>query len=58
MYQQGQARGYGRITHFLPSPEVVHDFHEGTVTKQADQIKIPGYQIKDMDFCLSTDTFW
>ena len=23
---QGQARGYGRITHFLPSPEVGHDF--------------------------------
>ena len=28
---QGQARGYGRITPFLPSPEEGHDFHKATV---------------------------
>ena len=47
---QGQARGYGRITHFLPSPEVGHDFYKVTVTQQVGQFKIPGCQMKDMDF--------
>ena len=28
---QGQARGYGRITHFLSLPEVGHDFQKATV---------------------------
>ena len=49
-FMQGQARGYGRITHFLPSPEVGHDFHKVTVTQQVGQFKIPGCQMKDMDF--------
>ena len=48
--EQGQARGYGRITHFLLSPEVGHDFFKVTVTQQVGQFKIPGCQMKDMDF--------
>ena len=47
---QGQDRGYGRTTHFLPSPEVCHDFHKVDVTNQVGQFKIPGCQMKDMDF--------
>ena len=46
---QGQARGYGRITHFLPSPEVGHDFRKVTVTQRVGQFEIPGCQMKDMD---------
>ena len=40
----------GRLTHFLPSPEVGHDFHKVTVTQQLGQSKITGSQMKDMDF--------
>ena len=49
-FHQGQARGYGRITHFLPLPEVGHDFHKVTVTQQVGQFKIPECQMNDMDF--------
>ena len=42
--------GDGRIAHFLPSPEVSHDFHKVTVTQQVGQLKIPGGQMKDIDF--------
>ena len=49
MIRQGQARGYGRITHFLPSPEVGHYFRKVTVTQQVGQFEIPGCQMKDMD---------
>ena len=40
----------GRITHFLPSPEVGHDFYKVTVTQQVGQFKIPECQMNDMDF--------
>ena len=36
--------------HFLPSPEMGHDFHEVTVTQKGGQLKIPGCRMKDMDF--------
>ena len=50
MLVQGQARRYGRITHYLPSPEVGHDFHKATVTQRVGKFKIPVCQMKDMDF--------
>ena len=46
---QGQARGYGRITHFLPLPLRGHHFQRATVTQWLDRFQIPGYQMKDMD---------
>ena len=30
---QGQARGYGHITHFFPSPKEGHDFRKATVAQ-------------------------
>ena len=45
---QGQARGYGRITHFLPLPLRGHHFQRATVTQWLDRFQIPGYQMKDM----------
>ena len=50
MLVQGQARRYGRITHYLPLPEVGHDFHKATVTQRVGKFKIPVCQMKDMDF--------
>ena len=47
--QQGQARGDGRITHFLPLPLRGHHFQRATVTQWLDRFQIPGYQMKDMD---------
>ena len=46
---QGQARGYGRITHFLPLPLVGHHFQKNTVTQWLDRFQILGYQMKDTD---------
>ena len=46
---QGQAREYGRITHFLPLPLRGHHFQRATVTQWLDRFQIPGYQMKDMD---------
>ena len=46
---QGQARGYGRITPFLPLPIRGHHFQRATVTQWLDRFQIPGYQMKDMD---------
>ena len=48
-HYQGQARGYGRITHFLPLPLRGHHFQRATVTQWLDRFQIPGYQMKDMD---------
>ena len=45
---QGQARRYGRITHFLPLPLRGHHFQRATVTQWLDRFQIPGYQMKDM----------
>ena len=33
VYDQGQTRGYGRITHFLQLPLEGHDFPRATVAK-------------------------
>ena len=52
VFDQGQARGYGRITHFLPLPTWGHDFNRGIVTQQVEIFPIPGCQMKDMDFIL------
>ena len=49
VFKQGQARGYGRITHILPLPLVGHHFQRATVTKWLDRFQIQGYQMKDMD---------
>ena len=46
---QGQVRGYGHITHFLPLPLRGHHFQRATVTQWLDRFQIPGYQMKDMD---------
>ena len=48
-FMQGQARGYGRITHFLPLPLRGHRFQRATVTQWLDRFQIPGYQMKNMD---------
>ena len=48
---QGQARGYGPITHFLQLPKMGHAFHKVTVTQQVGQFE-------RYELCLSTDTFW
>ena len=47
--EQGQARGYRRITHFLPLPLRGHHFQKATVTQWLDKFQILGYQMKDMD---------
>ena len=49
MIVQGQARGYGRITHFLPLALVGHHFQRTTVTQWLDRFQILGYQMKDTD---------
>ena len=49
LHYQGQARGYGRITHILPLPLVGHHFQRATVTKWLDRFQIQWYQMKDMD---------
>ena len=49
-YVQGQARGYGRISHSLPLPLVGHDFQGTTaVTQKMSKFQIQGCQMKDMD---------
>ena len=47
--RQGQAREYGRITHFLPLPLEGHYFQRATVTQWLNRFQISGYQMKDMD---------
>ena len=49
MIAQGQVRGYGLITHFLPLPLEGHHFQKATVDNWLDifQIRL-GYQMKDM----------
>ena len=46
---QGQARGFGRITHYLPLPIWGHDFPLAIVTHTVDIFQSPGYHMKDMD---------
>ena len=46
---QGQARGYGRITHFLPLPTWGHDFPWAIVTQPVGIFQTPGCHMKDMD---------
>ena len=46
---QGQAREYGRITHFLPLPLEGHHFQRATVTQLQNRFQISGYQMKDMN---------
>ena len=46
---QGQAREYGRITHFLPLPLEGHYFQRATVTQWLNRFQISGYQMKDMN---------
>ena len=45
---QGQARGYGRITHFMPLPTWDHDFYNVNVTQQVGVFQIPGCKMKHM----------
>ena len=40
---QGQAREYGRITHFLLLNFQGHHFQRATVTPWLDRFQIPGY---------------
>ena len=46
---QGQARGYGRITHILPLPTWGHDFPWAIVTQPVGIFQTPGCHMKDMD---------
>ena len=46
---QGQARRYGRITHFLPLPLEGHDFHRAHMTKPMGRFQTPRCQMKEMD---------
>ena len=46
---QGQARRYGRITHFLPLPTWGHDFPWAIVTQPVGIFQTPGCHMKDMD---------
>ena len=46
---QGQARGYGRITHFLPLPTWGHDFPWAIVNQPVGIFQTPGCHMKDMD---------
>ena len=46
---QGQARGYGHITHFLPLPTWGHDFPWAIVTQPVGIFQTPGCHMKDMD---------
>ena len=46
---QGQAREYGRITHFLPPPTWGHDFPWVIVTQPVAIFQTPGCHMKDMD---------
>ena len=48
-WKQGQARGYGRITHFLPLPTWGHDFPWAIVTQPVGIFQTPGCHMKDMD---------
>ena len=49
-YVQGQARGYGPISHSLPLPLVGHDFQGTTaVTQKMSKFQIQNCQTKDMD---------
>lgn len=45
----GQAREYGRITHFLQLPLEGHYFQRATVAQWLNRFQISGYQMKDMD---------
>jgi len=51
---QGQAREYGRITHFLPLPLRGHHFQKATV--MVGQISNSGVPNERYGHCLSTDT--
>ena len=46
---QGEARGYGRITHLLPLPTWGHVFPWAIVTQLVGIFPTPGYRMKDMD---------
>ena len=46
---QGQARGYGRITHFLPLPTWGHDFPWAIVTQPVGIFQTPKCLKKYMD---------
>ena len=46
---QGQARGYGRITQFCPLPFWGHYFHMVTQANSMDRISSTRYQLKDMN---------
>ena len=50
---QGQAREYGRITHFLPLPLEGHHFQRAIVTQWLNIFQISGYQMKDMNIVFS-----
>ena len=45
---QGQARGYGHITHFLPLPTWGHDFPWAIVTQPMGIFQTQGCHMKDM----------
>ena len=48
MNSLGQARGYGRITHFLPLPTWGHDFPWAIVTQPVGIFQTLGCHMKDM----------
>ena len=57
MTKQGQARGYGRITHFLPLPTWGHDFPWAIVTQPVGIFQTPRCHMKDLDIIFSKIPF-
>ena len=54
---QGQARGYGRITHFLPPPTWGHDFPWAIVTRLVGIFQTPACHMKDMEILFAKIPF-
>ena len=54
---QGKARGYGRITHFLPLPTWGHDLPWAIVTQPVGIFQTPACHMKDMEILFAKIPF-